>query len=90
MPDFHRLDSDPEALAWARAKVQNRIDHYRKFERQATEQGSSDPKQWRLIAWSLERDFIGGEGCVVAAFDERLPKFVEVLSQENPTSGAKS
>lgn len=80
MTEFHRLDSDPEALAWARDKIMRRIEHYRKFERQATERGTSDPKQWRMLAWSMERDFIGGEGCVVAAFDERLPEFVKALT----------
>jgi hypothetical protein len=79
-----RYDSDPEALAWAREKIQRRIEHYRKFERQAAERGTSDPDSWRRIAWAMERDFIGGEGCVIAAFDERLPDLVKLLDESQP------
>lgn len=84
MSDFHKFDGDPEALSWARAKVQRRIDHYRGFEARARETGR-DGELWRKIARSLERDFIGGEGCVIASFDERLPSLVEQMAQ--PQSG---
>jgi len=72
--DLSRYDRDPDALAWARAKVQCEIDRFRDFERQATEQGKTDPLQWRKMANMLRRGFIGGQGCVIAAFDERLPE----------------
>lgn len=71
LPDF---DRDPEALAWARAKVQHEIDRMVSFERQAAETGTTDPAQWRRFSGMLRRSFIGGEGCVIAAFDERLPR----------------
>lgn len=68
-----RFDDDPEALAWARAKVQKQIERMADFERQAKERGGSDPDQWRKFRYLLESSFIGGTGCVVAAFDERRP-----------------
>jgi hypothetical protein len=70
-----RFDADPAALAWARAAVQRRVDHYRKFEAQARERGDEErASQWRKHANLLRMDFIGGEGCVIAAFDERRPQ----------------
>lgn len=75
---MNNYDADPDALAWARAKIQRRIDHYRDFERQAKEKGT-DSEIWRNIAWSMERDFIGAGGCVIAAFDERLPQYADLL-----------
>lgn len=72
-----RFDSDPDALAWARARVQQRIDHYQRFELDDLNDGNTDrATQWRVVANCMDRDFIGGEGCVIAAFDERLPSFV--------------
>jgi len=73
-----RFDDDPEALAWARSKVQRQIDRMTDFERQARERGGSDPEQWRRFRYLLESSFIGGSGCVIAAFDERLPTLREV------------
>lgn len=67
-------DRDPEALAWARAKVQRDIDRFRRFEQQSRERGDADlASQWRKMANFLQMDFIGGTGCSIAAFDERRP-----------------
>jgi hypothetical protein len=79
-------DRDPAALAWARAKIQREIDRMVDFERQATERGTSDPKRWRMFGNLLRRQFIGGQGCVIAAFDERLPQYVGLgrISGEGP------
>jgi hypothetical protein len=72
-------DRDPEALAWARAKVQCDIDRFRRFEQQARERGNPDlATQWRKFANFLQMDFIGGEGCSIAAFDERRPSLPPV------------
>lgn len=78
---FSRFDKDPEALAWARSKVMHEIERMRRFEQQATERGSSDPTQWRRFRVMLERSFIGGEGCVIAAFDERKPGLVAAIEE---------
>jgi hypothetical protein len=67
-------NSDPDALAWARAKVQRQIDKLDRWHREATDQGKPEQAgQWRRISAYLRRTFIGGEGCVIAAFDHRLP-----------------
>lgn len=69
-----RFDSDPEALAWARAKVQAYIDRLADFERQATEKQDQITAHGcgvsRLLA---ERHFLGDGGCTIGVFDERLP-----------------
>lgn len=74
-----KFDRDPEALAWARAGVQTFINRMRDFERQARERAGSDPEQWRKIAFFIEREFIGGDGCVIATFDERRPALAAQL-----------
>lgn len=80
MPEFSKYDSDPEALEWARGKVQHVIDKMERFERQAAERGDSDPRQWRKIANILRMELVGGKGCVIAPFDWRLPDFVAALT----------
>lgn len=90
MPEFTKYDSDPEALAWARARVQHTIDKMRRFERQAREQGTTDPEQWRKFGNMLEREFIGGQGCVIASFDERTPHFVKALAASGPPASDAS
>lgn len=69
-PDF---DRDPEAIAWARAKIQHSIDKAGRFSREAdTEEART---KWRWIAGFMHRELIGSsEGCVITAFDERLPE----------------
>jgi len=69
-----RFDSDPDALAWARAYVQRRIIQFRQFEAKARDRGDEEmASRWRRHANLLQMDFIGGTGCVIAAFDERKP-----------------
>jgi len=70
-PEPRCLDCDQEAVDWARAAVQREIDQLRQWQ----EQDSADADQWRKFANLLEMKFIGGEGCVIAAFDERRPTF---------------
>lgn len=74
MPDRSPYDTDPNALAWARAKVQDYIDHLADFERQAKEK--RDPATATGCAVSrllAQRHFLGDGGCVIGAFDERRP-----------------
>lgn len=76
-----KYDRDPEALAWAREKVEGLVCKMKKFEQQALENGTTDPKQWRRIANILQMELIGGDGCVVARFDHRLPEFCALLDK---------
>lgn len=83
---LRRFDSDPDALAWARAKVQHQVDRLRDFERQATERGDTEQAlQWRKMATMLRRQFLGGTGCVIAAFDERKPDYERMVSAPGTT-----
>lgn len=76
-----RFDSDPAALAWARRKVQHDIDKLSEWQRTDAANGETERSQrWRRHVNHLKRTFIGGEGCVIAAFDERLPWVREQLA----------
>lgn len=83
----HRdLNADPEALAWARAKAEKIRDKCRAFEAEAQAQDRTEPAaMWRRFAWFLETQFIGGKGCVVAAFDERRPAFAALETRVRTT-----
>lgn len=71
MIDF---DRDPAVLAWARTKVQDYLDRLADCEQQAKEQGDPITRYGCEVARHLaERQFLGDGGCVVGAFDERLP-----------------
>ena len=86
-----RFDSDPEALAWAREKIQRRIDHYRDWQTKTLASGNLVANRtWRIVATTMERDFIGAGGCVVGAFDERLPQFAQALALHQSSSDAAS
>jgi hypothetical protein len=71
---WSRFDSDPQALAWARERVQHRIERAERFAVESKE----NKDFWRKHARMMQNDFIGGEGCVIAAFDERRPAFVKM------------
>jgi len=74
--DLSRFDHDPDAVAWARAKVVRLRDRYRGFEQSARAEGKADQAStWRRLANMLDMQMIGGQGCSIAAFDERLPEF---------------
>ena len=77
MTDF---DRDPEALAWARKKLQSEIDRADKFVADAKKiRNPEAARTWRVIGNHLRRSFIGGTGCVIAALDERLPEHRALL-----------
>ncbi|GAA3730231.1 hypothetical protein GCM10022239_03530 [Leifsonia bigeumensis] len=87
-----KYDHDPEALAWARAKVEAFVEKMRNFEEQASHADPPAPereRQWRVFANVAESHFIGGEGCVIAAFDERLPKVLDAFDSA-PVVGGRS
>ncbi|MFI8301533.1 hypothetical protein ACIGCZ_37125 [Streptomyces nigra] len=82
---YSRYDADPEALAWARAKVQDEIDRCRKFTESATAAGKPEQAEmWRRLANRMQRQFIGGEGCVMGYFDERLPSLAKAVDHSIP------
>lgn len=82
MTDF---DRDPEALAWARRKIQNVIDRADKFVADAKRvRNEQAERTWRVIGNHLRRSFIGGTGCVIAAFDERRPGHLALLDTATP------
>lgn len=67
-------DGDPEALAWARAKVQSYLDRLRSFESQAVARSDSTTAAGCAISRRMaHRHFLGDGGCTIGVFDERLP-----------------
>ena len=85
MTDRSPYDTDPEALSWARAKVQDEIDRCQKFAESA--RAANKPEQaemWRRLANRMQRTFIGGEGCVMGYFDERLPTLARAVDRSIP------
>lgn len=81
-----RYDTDPEALAWARAKVQHYIDRLAKFEEQAAGNHRTDQARGLAVARrSAEQTLIGVDGsCTIGAFDERLPDFTRSIDAAIP------
>lgn len=80
-----RYDRDPEALAWARAKVQDEIDRCRRFAESARAAGQDDQAEmWRRLATRMQHVFIGGDGCVHGYFDERLPALYRAVDSALP------
>jgi hypothetical protein len=78
-----KFDRDPEALAWARSRVETFVAKMRDFEEQASHAIPDAPErvhQWKVFGNIAESHFIGGSGCVIAAFDERLPKILGALA----------
>lgn len=73
-------DKDPEAVAWAAAKVARSADKAERFSREAA--SVEQRTQWRKIAWFMRRELIGGTGCVIAGFDARLPEMRKLLDGE--------
>ena len=73
-------DRDPEALAWARAKVQPYIDQLAEWEKQAEERGATAKARGIGVARLLAiRHFANGKGCTIGAFDERRPELAKAI-----------
>lgn len=78
MADVSPYDSDPAALAWARAKVQSEIEHAERFAADLTAVKDVEAAQrWAFVARHLHRTLIGNEGPVMGRFDHRLPALHE-------------
>ena len=73
-PGQARFDSDPDALAWARARIAPTLRRLREFERAAADQGDElDAHRWRGLHNMLTIELCGGGGPIMAAFDPRIP-----------------
>lgn len=69
-----------EAVDWARGHVERVRDKWRAWEHKAADAGDQDKMmRCRRIANVLEMELIGGEGCVITAFDVRGPKIRRAL-----------
>jgi hypothetical protein len=82
---FSQFDRDPEALAWARSKVQAYIDRLAAFEQQA--KTKHDPATATGCAVSrllAQRHFLGDGGCTIGVFDERMPDFAKAIDSALP------
>lgn len=89
MSERARYDADVEALAWARAHVQEFIDRLADFERQAEAKGDSITQYGCGVARAMaERHFLGDGGCTIGAFDERRLSMTDapVRPGEEPTT----
>lgn len=84
-PDLSRFDTDPDALAWAREKIQAKIDRAAGFEQHCRDTEAPDCEvRWRTVRQFMTQTLIGGRGCVIAAFDERLPEMVRATDGGGP------
>lgn len=84
-PASSRYDYDPEALAWARTKVQDYIDRLADFEQQAKAKDDPLTAHGCGVANLLaQRHFLGDGGCTIGAFDERLPDFARAIDNALP------
>jgi hypothetical protein len=67
-----RYDQDPDALAWARAKVRELESRWRKFADDARFSGDTrNADRWTWLANGVRNDLLGGGATVLGAFDER-------------------
>ena len=79
--DLSRFDDDPDALTWARAKIQHAIDRAAGFEAHCRETGNIRSEvNWRTVRQFMSQTLIGGRGCVIGAFDERLPEMRRLMA----------
>lgn len=75
-----KYDYDPAAHDWARAKVEQVREKFLRFEREAKARGE-DSMQWRRIINMLNMELIGGEGCVITAFDHRRARMIATMDE---------
>lgn len=87
-PRFSRFDSDPEAIAWAREKIKWAVRAAERHEKHANDaRDLKSGQRWHIVAGFMRRTLLGGQGCAIAAFDERLPEWVgriEAAGSEQP------
>lgn len=84
-PDLSRFDTDPDAIEWARAKILRYVERAEQFEKHARDAGNPEmAAHWRITATFMRRTLLGGRGCVIAAFDARLPAMTRAMDGEAP------
>ena len=68
--------SDPDALAWARERVEKALGRVEDMADHLAGKGQDDKAEgYRGAAWRVRSLLVGGEGCSVGAFDERMADF---------------
>jgi hypothetical protein len=71
-----KYGSDPEALAWARSKVEIALRRVEDMGNHLAEKGKPEKAEgYRGAAWRVRSLLVGGEGCSVGSFDERMADF---------------
>lgn len=79
-PEFSKFDHDPEALAWARAKVQAYIDQLANWQEEANERGATAKGLAFGAARRLaQHRFLGDGGCTIGVFDQRMPDYANTI-----------
>lgn len=82
-----RFDNDPEALAWARGKVQEYLDRLAEFEAQAEKNRNAVMAYSCGVASETTRKHFLGDGeRIVGVFDERLPHLAHGTADKEPTT----
>jgi hypothetical protein len=77
------FDRDPEALAWARGKVERALGSLTDLAGQAERQGDHDKAVgMQLAVWKLRKSLLGDGGCTVGSLDARLPELPRMDDQE--------
>lgn len=70
------FDENQGAVDWARTKIMHHVERAARFSQEATTKNyPRRAKEWGKIARYMRQTLIGGQGCVIAAFDERLPAY---------------
>ena len=80
-----QYDLDDDAAAWAREKVEHTIAAIHKHARWLEGRGRDDEASGMRRAVSImERNLIGGDGCVIAAFDRRRADVLHSIRPQQP------
>jgi hypothetical protein len=74
---------DQAAVDWARECVEHTLadmeSHYRWL---LANRSAAEADGYRKAFWWLRRELIGGQGCVIAAFDQRRPAIERLIRKD--------
>lgn len=80
-----RYDQDPEAIAWARAKILAEIERAEQSAADLFAVGDPEADRWTFLARHLRRWFLGDTtSAVMGRFDERLPALHTAADNARP------
>ncbi|MFI1408784.1 hypothetical protein ACH4Y0_02415 [Streptomyces sp. NPDC020707] len=80
-----RYDQEPEAIAWARAKVQAEIERAEQSAADLIAVGDPASDHWAFLARHMRRWLLGDTTSpVMGRFDERLPKLHATVDDASP------